>query len=390
VSGSLERQPSSRRLRILQVVPGLPLGGLEKGVINLLNGLAGNEFAQAVCCLDERGEMAARVAADIPIHVLDRTRHDLALPVRLARVIRDWRPDVIHCRNLNTWLATLQAHWFSGRRGALVWSLHGFLDGHVVPRRCRIASRLLALSTDRLFAVCRDYAERFSALSTIPRGRFDVLYNGVDCHRFAPPLDQLGLRRRLGFHDDELVILTVAGLRPVKGHALLLEAAARVLALSKRRLRFLWLGDGPERPKLARRIAELGLGEQVQMPGNSDRVAQFLAAADLFVLPSRLEGMSNAILEAMASGLPVVANAVGGNPELIDHGRTGLLCNAGDVDAMAATIGRLVRHDPERGAIGRAARVRAEQFFSLDAMLARYADFYRHAAPLRQGLGASG
>jgi sugar transferase (PEP-CTERM/EpsH1 system associated) len=373
----------------LQVVAGLPRGGLENGVVNLLNGLAGDQFAQAVCCLEQRGELAGRVAAGIPIQVLDRARHDPALPLRLARIIRDWRPDLIHCRNWNTWLTTLQAHWLAGRRGTLVWSFHAFVDETAYPRRCQIASRLLASSTDQLFAVCRDYAERFAALSKIPRRRFDVLYNGVDCRRFAPTSDQLGLRRRLGFHDDELVILTAASLSSVKGHAQLLESAARVLAASKRRLRFLWLGEGPERPALERRIAELGLGEQVQMPGSSDRVAQFMAAADLFVLPSRLEGMSNAILEAMASGLPVIANRVGGNPELIDHGRTGLLCKAEDAEAMAVAIGRLARHDAERAALGRAARARVEQFFSLDAMLVRYADFYRHAAPWERGVGAN-
>ena len=117
------------------------------------------------------------------------------------------------------------------------------------------------------------------------------------------------------------------------------------------------------------------------MPGGSDRVPQYLAAADLFVLPSHLEGMSNAILEAMASGLPVVAQAVGGNPELVENGRCGLLCNVGDADAMSEAIARLAAHDDQRAAMGRAARARAEQIFSLDAMLARYADFYRHAIP---------
>jgi glycosyltransferase involved in cell wall biosynthesis len=118
------------------------------------------------------------------------------------------------------------------------------------------------------------------------------------------------------------------------------------------------------------------------MPGGSDRVPQYLAAADLFILPSELEGMSNAILEAMASGLPVVAHAVGGNPELVDHEHTGLLCPPADVDALAAAVHRLVRNDTERAAMGTAARRRAEQIFSLDAMLVRYADFYRHALPL--------
>ncbi len=295
--------------------------------------------------------------------------------------MRDFRPDLVHCRNWNTWPDTVMAHQLAGRPGVLVWSFHGFADGHWFPRRRKLASRVLSLATDKLFAVCRDSAERFAGLCAIPPTRFDVLYNGVDCARFAPITDRVGLRRQLGFADDELVILTVASLTPVKGHALLLEAAARTVGATDRKLRFLWLGEGVERGALEHRVAELGLGRRVQMPGGSDRVPQYLAAADLFVLPSHLEGMSNAILEAMASGLPIVAQAVGGNPELVEHGRCGVLCNVGDADAMSEAIARLAAHDDERAAMGRAARERAGQIFSLDAMLARYADFYRHAIP---------
>jgi glycosyltransferase involved in cell wall biosynthesis len=241
---------------------------------------------------------------------------------------------------------------------------------------------MLSLATDRLIAVCRDAAARFATLAGIPLERFEVLYNGVDCRRFAPSEQRPGLRKALGFGDDELVILTVANLTPVKGHARLLEAAARVLAGTRRRIRFLWLGEGPERTPLEARIRALGLGALVELPGGTDRVPQYLAASDLFVLPSELEGMSNAILEAMASGLPVVAYGVGGNLELVDHGHTGLLCPAGDEEALAAALGRLVRNDAERSAMGAAARSRAEQIFSLEAMLVRYADLYRRAVPI--------
>jgi len=381
---SRERAPSVGArppLRILQVVHGLPRGGLENGVVNLLNGLPVSEFEQSVCCLDQRGEMADRVRRDVPIHVLNRRRHDLGLAFRLARVMRAFRPDLVHCRNWNTWPDAVLAHQLAGRPGVLVWSFHGFADGHWFPRRRKLASRLLSLATDKLFAVCRDSAERFAGLCAIPATRFDVLYNGVDCARFAPIMDRAGLRRQLGFADDELVLLTVASLTPVKGHAFLLEAAARTLAATDRKLRFLWLGEGAERRALEHRVVELGLGGGIQMPGGSDRVPLYLAAADLFVLPSHLEGMSNAILEAMASGLPVVAQAVGGNQELVEHGRCGVLCNVGDADAMGEAIARLTAHDDQRVAMGRAARARAEQIFSLEAMLARYADFYRHAVP---------
>lgn len=367
-------------VKVLHVVHGLSRGGLENGVVNLLNRLPPEEIAQAVCCLDVRGEMADRILHDVPVHVLDRGRHDFSIPLKLAGLLRDWRPDVVHCRNWNTWLDAVAGHRLAGRQGMLIWSFHGFADGHWFPYRRRLASRLLARLTDRLFAVCRDSAERFSRLAGIPEARFDVLYNGVDCERFKPATDRRRIRRELGFADDELILLTVASLTPVKDHLTLVEAAARVRREMQQRLRFLFIGEGGERPRLQTRIEELDLADVVQMPGSSDRVPEILAASDLFVLPSRLEGMSNAILEAMASGLPVVANAVGGNLELVESGVSGLLCPQGDVFAMAEAISELVRDDARRQAMGRASRRRAAEVFGLDRMMHNYAAYYRRAA----------
>lgn len=371
-----------RPLRLLHVVHGLSRGGLENGVINLLNGLPLEGFEQAVCCLDQRGEMAARITRPWPVQVLGRTRHDLRAPLRLARLLRDWRADLIHCRNWNTWPDTILAHRLAGRPGRLLWSFHGFADGDWFPRRRRLASRLLARATDRRFAVCRDSATRFARLAGLDPAGFDVLYNGVDCARFRPAPDRASLRRALGIDPDEILILTVASLTPVKAHADLLRAAARVGAPAGQRVRWHWIGEGGERPALERQRDALGLHATVALPGASDRVPDYLAAADLFVLPSRLEGMSNAILEAMASGLPVVARAVGGNPELIVDGECGLLVARDDPPALAAAIARLVQAADLRTAMGRAARARAEREFSLPAMLARYADYYRASAAI--------
>ncbi|MDN5850858.1 MAG: glycosyltransferase, partial [Nitrococcus sp.] len=151
------------RVRILHVVHGLPRGGLENGVVNLVNHLPPLQFQQAVCCLDRRGEMADRLDPMAPVFAMRRHRHSLALPFRLARLIRRWQADIVHCRNWNAWPDTAVACLLSRRRPSLVWSFHGFPDSddEFPPRRC-IASRLLAQGTDRLFAVCKDAAVRFA------------------------------------------------------------------------------------------------------------------------------------------------------------------------------------------------------------------------------------
>lgn len=371
-------------MRVLHVVHGLPRGGLENGVINLLNGLP-DDIEQAVACLDSRGEMADRIVRDIPIWVLDRQRHDWRLPFRLARVIRDYRPDVVHCRNWNTWLDAVAAHRLAGRQGKLVWSFHGFAGGADWPQRRATISRWLARFTDGLFAVCRDSAQRYADFAGIDVDRFRVLYNGVNVDRFQPGVDRAGvdraaLRAELNLPPDRPIVLTVASLTPVKDHAGLLRAMRDVVDRTETNPLFLWLGEGALRGELEALAGELDLWAHLAMPGNSDRVPDFLATADVLVLPSRLEGMSNAILEAMASGLPVVANRVGGNPELVVDGETGWLAKQGDPTDLARVIGRLLADPAERGAMGEAGRRRAVDEFSLPAMMRRYADYYREVA----------
>lgn len=369
-----------RPLRVLHVIHGLHRGGLENGVINLVNRLPRDQFAQSICCLDRRGELADRIVGDVPIHVLDRGRYDLGLPFRLARLLRELQPDVVHCRNWNTWMDTAAAHRLAFRRTPLVWSFHGFADGEWFPWRRRVASRMLARMTDHLFAVCQDSAGRYADRAGIPSGRFGVVYNGVDTTRFAPAEHRAQARAALGFSDEEVLVLTVASLTPVKDHAGLVDAIAGLSLSTSARVRFLFLGDGALRPALEARIAERGLRERVLLLGNSDQVPEYLSMADFLVLPSRLEGMSNAILEAMASGLPVVARRIGGNPELVVDGTTGLLTRPGGSADLTAALRRLIDDDALRARMGRAARQRAEAVFSLDAMLAAYAEFYRRVA----------
>ncbi|MGB0713550.1 MAG: glycosyltransferase [Gammaproteobacteria bacterium] len=367
-------------MRVLQVVHGLHRGGLENGVVNVLNGLS-DDIEQSVVCLDSRGEMAERIQRPIPLVVLGRGRHDLKAVWRLARLIRDTRPDVIHCRNWNTWPDTVLAHRLAGRPGRLLWSFHGFMDGRgVAPWRRRVASRVLASLTDGLAAVCQDAANRYARVNGLASGRFRVLYNGVDTNRFRPAEDRAAAKRAVGWSTEHLTAVTVASLSPVKDHASLLRALALLDAGVRERLRVVFVGEGRERGALEGLVEDLGLASVVSMPGGSDRVPDLLAAADISILPSRLEGMSNAITESMAAGLPVVANGVGGNPELIVDGETGLLTTQGDDRSMALALARLIGDASERTAMGDAGRLRAESRFSMQAMMDRYAELYRELA----------
>lgn len=366
------------KIRVLHVVHGLNYGGLENGVVNLLNGLPQDFICQAVCCLEERGELAARVRDGIPIFELARGRHDVGVWKRLEKVIRGWKPDIVHCRNWTVWLDAFAANLLAGRKAKLVWSFHGFADQGGLPLRRRVASRVLAGLTDHLVAVCHDAATRFAKHVWFSPSRFQVLYNGVDTSRFKPHASKAELRKQLQLPEDVIICTTVANFSPVKDHARLLEAIAAAQLGEK--IFFVWLGEGPERPRLEALREDCGLAQKVLMPGKTDRVPEYLAASDVFILPSRLEGMSNAIVEAMAVGLPVIARAVGGNLEIVVDGETGILTPPADDAALGQALAKLTQDAACRRSMGDAAIRRIDKEFSLAAMMRNYTDYYQSVA----------
>jgi len=218
----------------------------------------------------------------------------------------------------------------------------------------------------------------------IAPARITQIYNGVDTVRFAP---SAGVARDVfpaGFAPPGTVVIgTVGRVQPVKDHATLLRAFAALAgsepALAER-ARLVIVGDGPLLAQTRALAATLGIDDATWFAGNRSDVPALLRALDVFALPSLNEGVSNTILEAMASGVPVVASAVGGNVELVDGEATGLLVPAGDSDALAGALLRYLRDTPLRLAHGRQARAVVTERFSLHAMVAGYADVYEALA----------
>jgi sugar transferase (PEP-CTERM/EpsH1 system associated) len=364
-------------MKILHVIHNLNRGGLENGIVNLINLLPANEFQQAICCLDSSGEMAERITRKIQIFEMHRTPNEFKLPFRLAKIIRGFNPDIVHCRNWNSWFDTVLAHRISGGRASLVWSFHGFADGDYFPFRRQLISKLLSLFTPELVSVCKDSGERYAVKSNIPVKRFSVLYNGVNTKKFQRKLgERERARKLLNIPQDRIVLVVVASLTPIKNHDTLIDSINIIVNHYHQSPIVLCLGEGALRESLEKKINQLQLDEYIQLRGNSDKIPDYLSAADIFALPSRLEGMSNAILEAMASGLPTVANNVGGNRELVLSGETGYLCENGNPMDMADALVKLGTNRELRERMGMAARQRIEQTFSIDAMIEAYKRFY--------------
>jgi len=291
------------------VVLSLQPGGLENGVVNVVNRLDRRRFASTVCCLKEAGEFARRIEDPrVTVHALGWVGGtDVALPIRLARLFRRTRAKIVHTRNAEAFFYGFVAAKLAGVP-AIVHSEHGrsFDD-----RPLRLAAqRWLTRFTSAVFTVSEQLKSDLVRFTAIPAAAIDVLHNGVDVDRFAvrEPLSRQRRRAAWGVGDEDPVIGAVGRLAPVKNHALLLRAVAG----SRSRAHVVVVGEGPERESLQALAEGLGIAGRVHFPGHSDDVGSDLAGFDVFALPSRNEGMSNTLLEAMAASLPVVVSDVGG------------------------------------------------------------------------------
>ena len=253
-----------------------------------------------------------------------RNGHDWGLALRIARLCRTLRPHLVHARNWGTMDAVIGARL--ARVPVVIHSEHGRdlsdLDGL---RRARLrVRRLLAPFIDMHVAVSAHLQRWLLEQVRVRPEKVRVVHNGVDATRFKPLLERDSLRRQHGYRPTDLVFGAVGRLTPVKDYRTLLEAF-HLLSRHHPHCRLILVGDGPERPVLEEHLRHRGLADRVRLVGHRDDVAPWLGIMDVFVHPSLMEGMSNAVLEAMAVALPVVATAVGGTPEIVAHGVTGLL-----------------------------------------------------------------
>jgi sugar transferase (PEP-CTERM/EpsH1 system associated) len=367
---------------VVHIIYRLAVGGLENGLVNLINRMPADRYRHAIVCIKDATEFRQRIRRpDVAVYEMHkREGHDLGLFVRVYRLLRSLRPSIVHTRNLAAIECQVPA-WLAGvpRR---VHSEHGW-DVHDPDGTNRTFQWLRRLH--------RPLVHRYIGLSThivgYLRDRIGVaerelthICNGVDTERFAPASQDRAAITGCPFTaPSDFRVGTVGRMHGVKDQLTLVRAFLRLLELdpaARARARLLLIGDGPLRAEAERLLEAAGARELAWLPGERDDVPALLQGLDLFVLPSLAEGISNTILEAMATGLPVVATAVGGNPDLVVDGDTGTLVPPGDPEAMArAILGYLADAERLRGH-GAAARRRAVSDLGLDVMANRYLAVY--------------
>ena len=367
---------------ILHAIHHLVVGGMENGVVNLINHLPADRFRHAIACIEDFSDFRARIERDdVEVFALHRSRIGASGVRReIYRLCRRLQPALVHSRNQSGLDALLPARLAGVRRS--VHSEHGWDVDDLDGRRWkpRLLRRLHSPLVDEYITVSKDLQRFLTERVGIAPRRITQIYNGVDVERFAPAREPTAIRLPVGFEgDDKVRIGSVGRIQPVKDHATLLLAFAGVV---RRRpelrsvARLVLVGDGPLRDAVSAQAQTLGIADIVWLPGASSRIPEMLQALDVFVLPSLNEGISNTMLEAMASGLPVLASAVGGNVELVDDGVTGRLFRASDAQELAALLERYLDDAQLRRRHGAAAREAAEKRFSLAAMIDNYRDVY--------------
>ena len=379
----------SNRIRIVFVIPSLTRGGAERQLQELVRGLNRTRF-EPTLVLFERDHQAYRYEIDssvertLSLNVpaggnfrLHRAPAMLVAATRLARLLRELRPDVLH--------TFLPAAAMVGGIAARLTNVPVFIVGRrsmtgLYRRKSRLLSwldRMPLRVASALVGNCEAIAAEAVAIDRLDRGRVFTVYNGVDAgvfHEGAEPL----LRQQLGFGPDDVVFGAIANFDARKRHIDLVRAAQQLRETS-RRAKFLMVGaDRGELASLQSEIRGHGLEDSFVIRPVTREPERFHRAIDVYVSASETEGMSNSILEAMASGKPVIATAVGGNPELIRNGSTGYLVPPYAPEAIAAGA-RVLMNDPVlRFRMGSNARRTVEQRFSTAAMVSASEDLYTH------------
>jgi sugar transferase (PEP-CTERM/EpsH1 system associated) len=367
---------------VAHIIYRLDVGGLENGLVNIINRTSRDRYRHAIICLTTYSNFYRRIyRKDVSVFALNKQEgKDLKTYVKLWHLLRRLRADIIHTRNLPALDSV-----FVGVLAGVPYRIHSEhgrdmleLDGD--NRKYNLLRRVCRPFVHKYVPLSRDLAYWLEHKIGVPPEKIAQIYNGVDTSRFHPPRSG---RAPLPLADFALpgtiIVGGVGRLARVKDPMTLVRAFVHLLASipnGRDRLRLVLVGDGPLRDEIEQLVQDAEVTDITWLAGNRNDVPQLLRAMDIFVLPSLAEGISNTVLEAMASALPVVATRVGGTPELVTEGVTGMMVPTADPVAMAERLKTYVENPELRTDHGRAGRKRVKENFSLEIMVERYLSVY--------------
>lgn len=359
---------------LLHFITELSLGGAQMALWRLLCHLDRTRFSPEVVCLyNGDGAVAQRIRElGIPVtdlHMTNKIRWD-----RLGHfytLLRQKRPLILH-----TWMfhANIPGRVLGRLAGVpIIISSERTMGQEGTVRR--LLNRITAPWTSQIICVSQRVADFAIQQIGLPSRKVTVVANGIDLARFTNLPTSQEARRMFGLPAAGMIVGAIGRPRPVKGYDILLEAFAQVASLQEN-TQLLFVGEGPDRAALEQQTARLGLQERVLFLGDQHKIPHLLPALDLLALPSRHEGMPNVVLEAMAAKVAVVATAVGGTPEVVIDGETGLLVPPGNAGRLAAAIQMLLTDRQQREAMGLAGQERVDRYFNIERTVSRTQEIY--------------
>lgn len=372
---------------IVHVIYHLGVGGLENGLVNLINHIPPERYRHAIVCLKGYSDFRARIKRqDVEIVSLNkREGQDFNLYLNLFKTLRRLKPDIVHTRNLSGMEGQIIAALAGAR--TRVHGEHGrdIFDLHGKNRKYNLLRKAIRPFVGHFIAVSKDLETWLVNTVGATPHRVNQIYNGVDSLRFYPRESKASVAPKLkglpeGFlKENTFVIGSVGRMAEVKNYPGLIEAFLLLLKeeqAARERFRLMVVGDGNSREYCINRLREAGAEALAWFPGERADIPELMRAMDLFVLPSLGEGISNTILEAMSTGLPVVATRVGGNEELVQDSMTGTLIPADASTVMAEAILKYYRNPDLLTKHGKAGRQQIETSFSMETMTRGYLEVY--------------
>lgn len=368
----------AKPIHIMHVVRrGFADGGMENGIVNVANRLPADSYRVSICALDSQETFSSRISrTDSEYHLLPKLGSgiDWGLVHRLAKLFRSSNTDLVHSHNWGTFLYAVLAAKLAGVR--IIHGEHGKNEGEIDNESAvkYWTKSLLGRRVDRLVTVSRVLASEWEKYG-VPASKIQWIPNGVDTERFRPRTDRSDCRRLFGIPENGQIIGSVGRLDALKSYEVLVAAFAK-LAPKFPELYLALLGKGPSEQNLRNLAEELGVSKKVFLLGHRPNPEDFLAAIDIFALPSKFEGMSNVVLEAMSSGLPVVCADLPCHHEVFEPEKEGFIVEASTDLEMAEVLARLCRDAELGNRIALAGRNKVLNLFSIRTMVSGYQKLY--------------
>ncbi|WP_457565845.1 glycosyltransferase [Caldithrix abyssi] len=366
----------SKKIKVAHLINYLSPAGKEVGIVKLLNGLNPDVFAPVLIVM---GKVFDTMGLDVDktklLEIVKGEGNDFSLIFKLKEIFKEEGLDIVHTHSWGTLVEGITA----ARLARVPIVIHGEHGSYHKDFKRKWVQKIMFSWSDQVLSVSALLADDLSRTLGVKREKILPILNGVDTEKFKPqPEKREFYRKKLNVNADSIIIGTIGRPMKVKNHQLMIKALAR-LKKKNRSVKFIIIGDTPRyslREELEKLARELRVLEDVLFLGYRDDIPGYLNAFDIFVLPSLSEGCSNVIQEAMATGLPIVASRVGGNPELIEHEREGLLFTSNSLEELVTAIQYLIENPQRAKQLGQNALKKARRQFALPVMIKSYEELY--------------